>query len=113
LQRLIDPREIANLIAFVASPLSSATNGAALRAKGGLERTIYSSVSERPHCRDKLSINKIENRKKFRVLSGGKFSKASSFRAPGGLQHGQLHKPPHFRDIRSSFQLSHHFGACR
>ncbi len=41
LQRLIDPREIANLTAFVASPLSSATNGAALRAEGGLVRTIY------------------------------------------------------------------------
>jgi NAD(P)-dependent dehydrogenase (short-subunit alcohol dehydrogenase family) len=41
LQRLIDPREIANLTAFVASPLSSATNGAALRAQGGLVRTIY------------------------------------------------------------------------
>ncbi len=41
LQRLIDPREIANLAAFIASPLSSATNGAALRAEGGLVRTIY------------------------------------------------------------------------
>lgn len=41
LQRLIDPREIANLAAFVASPLSSVTNGAALRAEGGLVRTIY------------------------------------------------------------------------
>lgn len=41
LQRLIDPREIANLTAFIASPLSSATNGAALRAEGGLIRSIY------------------------------------------------------------------------
>jgi NAD(P)-dependent dehydrogenase (short-subunit alcohol dehydrogenase family) len=41
LQRLIDPHEIANLAAFIASPLSSATNGAALRAEGGLVRTIY------------------------------------------------------------------------
>jgi NAD(P)-dependent dehydrogenase (short-subunit alcohol dehydrogenase family) len=41
LQRLIDPREIANLTAFIASPLSSATNGAALRAEGGLVRSIY------------------------------------------------------------------------
>jgi NAD(P)-dependent dehydrogenase (short-subunit alcohol dehydrogenase family) len=41
LQRLIDAREIANLTTFVASPLSSATNGAALRAEGGLVRTIY------------------------------------------------------------------------
>jgi NAD(P)-dependent dehydrogenase (short-subunit alcohol dehydrogenase family) len=41
LQRLIDPREVANLTAFIASPLSSATNGAALRAEGGLVRSIY------------------------------------------------------------------------
>ena len=41
LQRLIDPHEIANLAAFIASLLSSATNGAALRAEGGLVRTIY------------------------------------------------------------------------
>jgi len=41
LQRLIDPREVANLTAFMASPLSSATNGAALRAEGGLVRSIY------------------------------------------------------------------------
>jgi NAD(P)-dependent dehydrogenase (short-subunit alcohol dehydrogenase family) len=41
LQRLIEPREVANLTAFIASPLSSATNGAALRAEGGLIRAIY------------------------------------------------------------------------
>lgn len=41
LQRLIDPREVANLTAFISSPLSSATNGAALRAEGGLVRSIY------------------------------------------------------------------------
>jgi len=29
LQRMIEPEEIANLVAYVASPLSSATNGAA------------------------------------------------------------------------------------
>ena len=40
LQRLFDPQEIANLTAFIASPLSSATNGAALRAEGGLVRSI-------------------------------------------------------------------------
>lgn len=40
LQRLIDDSEIANLVAFLASPLSSATNGAALRAEGGLLRSI-------------------------------------------------------------------------
>ena len=32
--------EIANLVTFLASPLSSATNGAALRAEGGLLRSI-------------------------------------------------------------------------
>jgi NAD(P)-dependent dehydrogenase (short-subunit alcohol dehydrogenase family) len=41
LQRLIDPKEIAHLVAYLASPLSAATNGAALRAEGGLLRSIY------------------------------------------------------------------------
>lgn len=36
LQRFIEPNEIANLVLYVASPLSSATNGAALRADGGV-----------------------------------------------------------------------------
>jgi NAD(P)-dependent dehydrogenase (short-subunit alcohol dehydrogenase family) len=36
LERFIEPSEIANLVLFVASPLSSATNGAALRADGGV-----------------------------------------------------------------------------
>ncbi len=36
LQRFIEPSEIANLAVFLASPLSSATNGAALRADGGV-----------------------------------------------------------------------------
>ncbi|QDE33446.1 SDR family oxidoreductase [Microbacterium foliorum] len=36
LQRFIDPTEIANLVAYLSSPLSSATNGAALRADGGV-----------------------------------------------------------------------------
>jgi NAD(P)-dependent dehydrogenase (short-subunit alcohol dehydrogenase family) len=40
LQRLIENTEIANLVAFLASPLSSATNGAALRAEGGLLRSM-------------------------------------------------------------------------
>jgi NAD(P)-dependent dehydrogenase (short-subunit alcohol dehydrogenase family) len=40
LQRLIEPEEIANLVAYVASPLSSATNGAALRVDGGVTPTI-------------------------------------------------------------------------
>lgn len=40
LQRLIEAEEIGNLVAYLASPLSSATNGAALRAEGGLLRSI-------------------------------------------------------------------------
>jgi NAD(P)-dependent dehydrogenase (short-subunit alcohol dehydrogenase family) len=32
--------EAANLVAYVASPLSAATNGAALRVEGGLLRSI-------------------------------------------------------------------------
>jgi NAD(P)-dependent dehydrogenase (short-subunit alcohol dehydrogenase family) len=40
LKRMIEPKEIAALVAFVCSPLSSATNGAALRADGGVVRSI-------------------------------------------------------------------------
>ena len=40
LQRFATTDEVAALVAFVASPLSSATNGAALRAEGGLVRSI-------------------------------------------------------------------------
>jgi NAD(P)-dependent dehydrogenase (short-subunit alcohol dehydrogenase family) len=40
LQRMIEPEEIANLVAYVASPLSSATNGAALRVDGGVVPSI-------------------------------------------------------------------------
>lgn len=40
LQRLIEDSEIAHLVAYLASPLSAATNGAALRAEGGLLRSI-------------------------------------------------------------------------
>lgn len=40
LQRLIEGDEIASLVAYIASPLSAATNGAALRAEGGLLRSI-------------------------------------------------------------------------
>ena len=36
LQRFLDPGEIAHLAIYLASPLSSATNGAALRADGGV-----------------------------------------------------------------------------
>lgn len=40
IQRMIEPQEIASLVAYVASPLSAATNGAALRADGGITPTI-------------------------------------------------------------------------
>jgi NAD(P)-dependent dehydrogenase (short-subunit alcohol dehydrogenase family) len=40
LQRLIEGREVANLVCYVASPLSSATNGAALRVEGGILQSI-------------------------------------------------------------------------
>ncbi len=40
LQRLIEDREVASLVAYLASPLSAATNGAALRVEGGLLRSI-------------------------------------------------------------------------
>jgi len=40
LQRFIEPEEIAHLALYLASPLSSATNGAALRADGGVLTTL-------------------------------------------------------------------------
>jgi NAD(P)-dependent dehydrogenase (short-subunit alcohol dehydrogenase family) len=40
LKRFIEPKEIAAFVAFLCSPLSSATNGAALRADGGVVRSI-------------------------------------------------------------------------
>jgi NAD(P)-dependent dehydrogenase (short-subunit alcohol dehydrogenase family) len=40
LQRLEKPEEIAAVVAFVASPLASAINGAAVRADGGVVRSI-------------------------------------------------------------------------
>lgn len=40
LERFIAPEEIASLVAYLASPLASATNGAALRADGGVLTTL-------------------------------------------------------------------------
>jgi NAD(P)-dependent dehydrogenase (short-subunit alcohol dehydrogenase family) len=40
LRRFATPEEVASMVAYVASPLSSATNGAALRVEGGVVRSI-------------------------------------------------------------------------
>lgn len=40
LQRFASTDEIANLIVYIASPLSSATNGAALRVDGGVVKIV-------------------------------------------------------------------------
>ncbi|MCS3870995.1 NAD(P)-dependent dehydrogenase (short-subunit alcohol dehydrogenase family) [Chryseobacterium ginsenosidimutans] len=40
LQRFIEPKEIANLVAYLSSPISIATNGASLRADGGVLKTL-------------------------------------------------------------------------
>lgn len=41
LQRFAEPQEIANMVAYVASPLSSATNGAALKVDGGVVKSAF------------------------------------------------------------------------
>lgn len=41
IQRLIRPEEIADLVVFLSSPLSSAINGSALRIDGGLVRSVF------------------------------------------------------------------------
>jgi NAD(P)-dependent dehydrogenase (short-subunit alcohol dehydrogenase family) len=40
LQRFASPDEVAHMIVYIASPLSSATNGAALRVDGGVVKTV-------------------------------------------------------------------------
>jgi NAD(P)-dependent dehydrogenase (short-subunit alcohol dehydrogenase family) len=40
IQRMLDASEVAHMVAFLASPLSSATNGAAVRVEGGTYRSI-------------------------------------------------------------------------
>jgi NAD(P)-dependent dehydrogenase (short-subunit alcohol dehydrogenase family) len=41
LKRFIEPEEVASLVAYVCSPLSAATNGAALRVDGGVVQSIF------------------------------------------------------------------------
>lgn len=41
LKRFIEPVEIANTVTYLASPLSSATNGAALRVDGGVIKSVF------------------------------------------------------------------------
>jgi NAD(P)-dependent dehydrogenase (short-subunit alcohol dehydrogenase family) len=39
-RRFIQPEEVASMVAYVCSPLSAATNGAALRVDGGVVRSL-------------------------------------------------------------------------
>ena len=40
-ERLLDPKEIADFVAFIVSPLASGVNGAALRVDGGIVRSVF------------------------------------------------------------------------
>ena len=40
-ERLVDPKEVGDFVAYVSSPLASAINGAALRTDGGLVRSVF------------------------------------------------------------------------
>jgi NAD(P)-dependent dehydrogenase (short-subunit alcohol dehydrogenase family) len=41
IKRFADPDEVGNFVAYVASPLASATTGAALRVDGGTVKSAY------------------------------------------------------------------------
>ena len=40
IQRFLTPDEVANMVTFLCSPLAAATNGAAIRAEGGVLKTM-------------------------------------------------------------------------
>ncbi|HYG39721.1 MAG TPA: SDR family oxidoreductase [Cytophagales bacterium] len=41
IERLIDPKEIGDFVCYLCSNKSSAINGAALRADGGIGRSVF------------------------------------------------------------------------
>jgi NAD(P)-dependent dehydrogenase (short-subunit alcohol dehydrogenase family) len=41
IRRFATPEEVASMVVYVASPLASATNGAALRVDGGVIRSAF------------------------------------------------------------------------
>lgn len=41
IQRFLSTTEVANMVTYLASPLASATNGAAVRAEGGLLKSVF------------------------------------------------------------------------
>ena len=44
LQRMAEKSEVASLVAYLASPLAAATNGASLRCEGGILRALFELV---------------------------------------------------------------------
>ena len=53
IQRMIEPGNVASMVAYVASPFFAATNGAALRVDGGITPTPVSSgrLNDHPELR--------------------------------------------------------------
>jgi NAD(P)-dependent dehydrogenase (short-subunit alcohol dehydrogenase family) len=41
LHRMADEREVASLVAYIASPLAATTNGASIRCEGGILRALF------------------------------------------------------------------------
>src|SRR4029077_5651756 len=50
IERLIHPKEIADFVTYLSSPLASAINGAALRIDGGLVRCVFCIESPSSNC---------------------------------------------------------------